>query len=331
MLQATQCCLRPAKRKNPVRTVPLPDKYQYLSFLGDEAEPVPAAPPAPRSSPAPGGAFRLERDSALFFETLCGAWGLSASHYRDSILSRRQAACLRTLRATCPIDGALLVRRDSAASERALGAVMIGVTEFFRDPAVFLALRPLLAGLRRPGEAFRALSIGCSDGSELYSLAILLAEEGMLSDARLVGVDCRPAAIRSAAAGVYSASAVQAVDPGVRARYFEPLPRAAAARMHGGSRAPSLQVVEKLRAVCRWTVGDAFNLPPAVDRPGTRDLVLCRNLGIYLTPEAAADLWSRCLEQLRPGGLLVTGKAERPPAHIRSALERAGPCIYRGK
>jgi chemotaxis protein methyltransferase CheR len=86
-----------------------------------------------------------------------------------------------------------------------------------------------------------------------------------------------------------------------------------------------------LRAHCRWSVGDAFRLPPEVDGAGTRDLVLCRNLAIYLTPESAADLWERCLAQLRPGGLLVTGKAERPPAHIRPALERVGPCIYRGK
>jgi chemotaxis protein methyltransferase CheR len=322
---------RTGAENQTVRTELPTDKYQYLTFLGEKPEPVPAALPAERSSPAPRSAFPLENDSALFFETLCGAWGLSASHYRDSILVRRQAACLRSLRASCPIDGALLVRKDSAASERALGAVMIGVTEFFRDPVVFEALRPLLVELRRAAEPFRALSIGCSDGSELYSLAILLAEAGMLSNVRLDGLDCRPAAIRSATAGVYSAAAVKTVGPELRARYFGPATRAAGARAHDASRGPSVQVAEELRLICRWTVGNAFNLPPAVDQPGTRDLILCRNLGIYLTPESAAELWARCIEQLRPGGLLVTGKAERPPAHIRSALERAGPCIYRGK
>lgn len=295
-----------------MQTRQLPDNFQYLRFLGDHPGTPPSPLPAKRADAASRSLVKLENDSVFFFEKLCGAWGLSASRYRDSIFARRQAACLRSLRAASPGDGARLIGTDSEASERALGAVMIGVTEFFRDPAVFEALRPMLGGLRRVAEPLRALSIGCSDGSELYSLAILLAEEGMLSDAWLHGVDCRPAAIRSAMAGVYTAAALDALAPALRARYFQ-----------------DHRIT--LRDHCRWSVGDAFNLPPEVDAPGTRDLVLCRNLAIYLNLESAAELWGRCVAQLRPGGLLVTGKAERPPGRIRSDLERVGPCIYRRK
>jgi chemotaxis protein methyltransferase CheR len=266
-----------------------------------------------------------------FFETLCAAWGLTASRYRDSILSRRQAACLRSLRATSPANGVDRISLDSAASERALGAVMIGVTEFFRDPEVFAALRPMLHSLKGNAESLRALSIGCSDGSELYSLAILLAEEGLLAGTRLHGVDCRPGAIRSATAGVYAVSALDAMDPTLRARYFEPVSGTAMMLSRAASCTPWMQVSHELRARCRWSVGDAFRLPPELDRVRASDLVLCRNLAIYLTPESAAELWERCAGQLRPGGLLVTGKAERPPARTRSLLERIGPCIYRGK
>jgi chemotaxis protein methyltransferase CheR len=315
-----------------VQTGPLPDSYRHIRFLDDN--PAPACPrPAAERSQAVRASRSVEfgKDSALFFETLCGAWGLTASRYRDSILARRQAACLRSLRATSPANGVVLISRDSAASERALGAVMIGVTEFFRDPAVFDALRPMLGGLKADAGPLRALSIGCSDGSELYSLAILLAEEGMLSGARLHGVDCRPGAIRSAKAGVYVASALDTVDPALRARYFEPVSGTGMMRSRGASRAAWMRVSHALRARCRWTVGDAFRLPPEFDRAHASDLVLCRNLGIYLTPESAAELWERCVGQLRPGGLLVTGKAERPPARIRPLLERIGPCIYRGK
>jgi chemotaxis protein methyltransferase CheR/two-component system CheB/CheR fusion protein len=54
-------------------------------------------------------------------------------------------------------------------------------------------------------------------------------------------------------------------------------------------------------------------------------LIACRNFAIYLQHPAAARLWRRLHSSLRPGGLLLTGKAERPT----SGFLRAGPCLYR--
>ena len=73
----------------------------------------------------------------------------------------------------------------------------------------------------------------------------------------------------------------------------------------------------------RWRTGDVLTLP----EPGTWDLVLCRNLAIYLQPEAASGLWRRLGASLRPGGLLALGKAERPTG--ASDLAAVGPCLYR--
>jgi chemotaxis protein methyltransferase CheR len=57
------------------------------------------------------------------------------------------------------------------------------------------------------------------------------------------------------------------------------------------------------------------------------DLVLFRNVTIYLEPEWAAQAWHRVLPLIRPGGVLVTGKAERPPD--TAGLVRLGPCLFR--
>jgi chemotaxis methyl-accepting protein methylase len=59
---------------------------------------------------------------------------------------------------------------------------------------------------------------------------------------------------------------------------------------------------------------------------GFWDLILFRNVAIYLDPRLAQSLWARLVRQLRVGGLLVTGKAERPPQNL--PVRRIGHCLY---
>ena len=60
--------------------------------------------------------------------------------------------------------------------------------------------------------------------------------------------------------------------------------------------------------------------------PGQWDVILCRNMAMYLAPEAAAALWRNLDSLLRPGGILVLGKAERPTG---TRLSMIAPCVYR--
>lgn len=300
-----------------------PERFQHLTFLGDR--PVPAAARARGDDDRPASPVPLDAASAALFATLCQHWGLSAHRYRTGVFLRRQAACLRALSVATPDEGLQAVRLSPAASERALGALMIGVTQFFRDPAVFHALRGRLCTLRQGTCPPRVLSIGCSDGSELYSIAILLAEAGLLDGVRLHGIDCRPAAVAAARTGVYPASAIQALPPAWRTRYFAPAPRHEQRRRPMAGATGAVQVIDRLRDACHWHLDDAF---AGTDAEEAFDLILCRNLAIYLTEEAAAELWSSWVARLRPGGLLVTGKAERPAHRVRARLRRLDASLY---
>jgi chemotaxis protein methyltransferase CheR len=297
------------------------DRFRHVTFTGERPALEPLAPVNQASrAPQPDPGIVLDAETAAFFDHLYTAWELSAARYRSSILWRRRAACLRALRAADPRDGIQVISRDQTASERALGAVLIGVTAFFRDEGVFEALRGLLPSVPMTGPSIEALSVGCSDGSELYSLAMLLAEQGMLDHARLWGIDCRPAAIAAARAGMYPVAATDLVPPRF-AHYLLPTSRSEVS-------AGRVQIDAAIRDNCRWAVADAFAehwSPPLPDRYG---VILCRNLAIYLTSDAAIELWERVLALLAPGGLLIVGKAERPPPDIRERLTRVGPCIY---
>jgi chemotaxis methyl-accepting protein methylase len=83
------------------------------------------------------------------------------------------------------------------------------------------------------------------------------------------------------------------------------------------------EVRESLRSAVQWRTSDVTQ----VHEPGAWDLILCRNMAMYLRSCAAAQLWRAMEASLRPGGFLVLGKAERPAGAKR--LSAIAPCIYR--
>jgi chemotaxis protein methyltransferase CheR len=139
---------------------------------------------------------------------------------------------------------------------------------------------------------------------------VLLGERGLLEASTLIGIDCRSAAIQRAAAGRYPRSALEPVPAALRARWFE-------------ADGDGVRVAAELSDRATWLVADALALRGAAGA----DLVMCRNVAIYLRPDAAERLWQRVAACVRPGGLLLVGKAERPPA--TTSLERVAPCLYR--
>ncbi len=255
---------------------------------------------APRQEIGPEGflAWLLERS------------GLDSRAYRGSALARRLPACLRRLTASSPEAARALIERSPALLPMALGSVLIGASDFFRDAAVFDHLeRQLLTALLEKRPAPHICSLGCSKGQELVSVAILLAERGGLSRCRLLGIDCRPEAVAYAARGRYSADEVaDSVSPVRLARFFTP--------QHG-----EWKTAPELAASLHWRQGDLLAPDDEI-----HDLILCRNLLIYLRPEAAAQAWRQLEQRLAPGGFLVTGKAERPPRGSR--LVRVSPSIF---
>jgi chemotaxis protein methyltransferase CheR len=264
---------------------------------------VPAVPPAaaPEGPLAPAG---------LPAHVLALA-GLDSAAYRPAPLERRVKACLRALRA----DTELAARRRLDARPEllplALSTLLIGVSTFFRDAAAFDALRQVvLPSLRDTPGTLRIWSAGCATGDELYSVAILVADAGLLERAELLGTDCRQDALDAARAGVFPADALREVDAAARERYFERVPA-------------GWRIAGALRERATWRRGDATR--ELADGPW--HLVLCRNLVIYLDHAAAQPLVAGLAARLAPGGFLVVGKAERPPVSTR--LASVGRCVYR--
>lgn len=257
----------------------------------------------------------LPYDEETFLRSIFAQAKLDVRSYRIDTLKRRIPACLRALRTNSLDRARWMIRQDPAMLKLAIRAVLIGVTRFYRDAAVFQTLRELLPGMaaqsRSDGRKLRIWSAGCSEGAELYSVGLLLDDLGLLHEVSdLLGTDCRTDAISAARAGNYPRDLIEDLPAETVARRF---------RQEG----KGWIISDTLRQLARWRAGDVTK----ITEPGKWDLILCRNMAMYLRPEASRTLWGLLEQALRPGGLLLLGKAERPDgAH---GLSPVAPCIFR--
>ncbi len=303
-------------------------RYRGLRFAGVSArERLYAVTPRRRSRPvasrratAPPERDAVSPEQTAFLHHVFGLAALPLPRYRVQPLARRLPACLRALKAGSLSEATRQVTRNPDALSRAIDALVIGVTSFFRDPPVFAHLEsviiPALVSRQRP---LRVWSAACSDGAELYSVGMLLLKHGA-AIRTLHGTDIRLSAIDLARRACYGLHQVASIDPEMRQRFFTQ-PKAA-----------TFEIIPTLRALARWDVADLLQAPfqrdeHAPDEQATAawDLILCRNMSIYLNEPAATRLWFSLAGALRSGGYLVVGKAERPPV---SGLRRVGHCFY---
>ncbi len=191
---------------------------------------------------------------------------------------------------------------DEHLAQRVVEALTTNETSWFRDGAPFEALRTVvLPELVRRGARTGRLAIwsaACSTGQELYSIAMLLDPARPLlpqGNVELVGTDLHTTLVARAAAGRYSAGEVARGLPAeLLARYFRPV--------EGG-----FEVVPALRAITRFFPLNLAGPWPLLPR---FDLVLLRNVLIYLAPEVQQAVVARAAAQLAPEGLLLLGAAE---------------------
>jgi chemotaxis protein methyltransferase CheR len=184
----------------------------------------------------------------------------------------------------------------------------VGETYFFREKGSFEALReqvlPELIGRRREDEVrLRIWSAGCCTGEEPYSLAMLL--DGLIPDISdwnitVLATDINSQFLEIASAGVYREWSFRAIPPGIRERYFSPMP--------GGK----MQLAQRIRRMVTFSflnlAEDAY--PSPLNNTNAMDVVLCRNVLMYFTPEHAARVATNLYGTLVQDGWLLVAPSE---------------------
>ena len=213
------------------------------------------------------------------------------------------------------------LRNDELERAALATDLLINVTSFFRDTAVFDELArtviPQLVRKQPADQPIRLWVAGCSTGEETYSLAMLFLE-AIAAEKRVVRLqvfasDVDPAAVATARLGLYPATIASDVSAARLAHFF--------AREDGGYR-----VLPEVRQSVVFTVQDVLADPPF----SRLDMVSCRNLLIYLGSDAQAKVMALLHFSLRDGGLLLLGCAETPGnVGGRFELVSKPACLYR--
>lgn len=195
-----------------------------------------------------------------------------------------------------------LVARDAEALEELFHDLLIGVTEFYRDPDAFSVLSQQaltkLATSTDPSQEIRVWVPGCASGEEAYSIAMELSEvlrQENVADRgfRILATDVHRQSVRQAGNGVYPWELVEKLPQEFRDRYF--------VETRDG------WVVESgLRRRVIFSAHNALSDPPFMKL----DLISCRNLLIYLDDEAQQRLLSMFLFGLKKDGFLFLGASE---------------------
>ncbi len=179
--------------------------------------------------------------------------------------------------------------------------LLINVTTFFRDPEVFeemahTTIAPLVRSAP-PGSRLRVWVAGCATGEEAYSLGMLFLEEyallGRLCTVQIFASDLDDDALQAARMGHYPETIAADVSPTRLQRFFVKTPT-------------GFQVAEELRKMVIFASQNVMTDPPF----SRIDLVSCRNLLIYLEPEAQEKVIRTLAFGLRPDGYLLLGRSE---------------------
>lgn len=214
-------------------------------------------------------------------------------------LEARLSSSLPSLACRLKLEMSELLTRlehDAELREELAELVRVGETRFFRDPAQWVALRRRFLPTLSHAPRLRALSAGCSTGEEAWTLAMLLAEAARGRPFRVVGLDRSQPALAAAESATYSPESARDLPSELAARYLEPT-------LHG-----TLRVSAALRDRVSFVTRDL--LDGAV--PGKFDLVVCKNVLIYLAEPAGQRALSALEQALDERGILVVARSEVP-------------------
>lgn len=234
----------------------------------------------------------------------------ATSSYNDAYLDRRITARMRRRSVERYGDYRALLDEEPAERTALLNALSVNVTSFFRNPDVWAALRDVLAELAASGRV-RVWSAACSDGREAYSTAMLAHDDDRIdpADVEILGTDIKREILDAARTGEYRASETNDV-----AKQLEPLADADRFVERDGD---VYRVTDEVRSLVSFRRHDLVQQRP----PQTFDLVLCRNLFIYINAGAKAAIFDTLGSALDPDGYLTIGMTETVPPSCRDRFE----------
>src|SRR5438445_2092625 len=257
--------------------------------------------PAGASSRPPAQDDLETIELSLLLEGVFQQYGFDFREYAPASLRRR--VWRRVYAEGLPTISALQDKllHDPACMERLLLDLSINVTAMFRDPSFYVALREKVVPLLRTYPFTRIWAAGCSTGEEVYSLAIVLQEEGLYEKTRIYATDINEAVLERARAGVFPLDKMQL--------YTQNYINAGGQHSFSEYYVAAYDNAQFSRSLVDNVVFAQHNL--AMDRSFNEfNLILCRNVMIYFDKALQDRVHELFYESLETFGVLALGHKE---------------------
>ena len=235
--------------------------------------------------------------------------GLSLNSYKPTQLNRRIGSLMERVGVKTLEEYTKLLKEDAVEREKFMDHITINVTEFFRNPEFFEALRKnLLSEIIPNRNNIKIWSAGSSMGCEAYSLAMMFDDMNDKVSYSILATDIDKNILAKARKGVYSAADVKTLDKKYLDKYF--------------NKYDDKYIVDsKVNFKRHDLILDSYEKD--------FDLILCRNVIIYFKDEVKQKIIEDFIKSLKVGGLLFVGATESINTYKTSGLEKLSPFIYK--
>ncbi|WP_299728467.1 protein-glutamate O-methyltransferase CheR [uncultured Endozoicomonas sp.] len=249
----------------------------------------------------------------LLLEAISQHYGYDFSDYARASMVRRIKKYMESVNVNRISALIPLFLHDGQAFQTFVESMSVVVTEMFRDPDVFKVLREEVIPVLKTYPFIKIWHAGCASGQEVYSIAIMLEEEGLLDRCQIYATDFNDEALRMAKKGIYPSDDVELYEKNYRDS--------------GGRKTLSDNWVSQYNAIkinSRFAERITFASHNLVTDGafGEMNLVMCRNVLIYFNEQLQDRALNLINESLCPRGFLCIGRRENLTfSEIRKSLE----------
>lgn len=240
-------------------------------------------------------------ETSLLLETVFRRYGYDFRNYAPASLKRRLDLLKSNFKLPHLSDMVPRVLHDREFFNSFLEALSVSTTEMFRDPHFFLALRQTVFPFLRTYPHIKLWHAGCSTGEEVYSMAILLEEEGLLKRTQIYATDFNQRSLNVAREGIYSIKSMESYAT----NYSESGGKASLSD-YFLSKYDSIKIHDFLKEKILFS----FHNMVTDSSFGEMNLIVCRNVFIYFDKTLQNRILSLFLESLCHRGFLCLGDKE---------------------
>ena len=228
-------------------------------------------------------------------------YGYDFAHYSRASLRRRLERALAQTRLTHFSELLDRLFHDEQCFDEFLKIMSISVTEMFRDPDFYQAIRKHVVPLLKTYPFIKIWHAGCATGEEVYSMALLLHEEGFLDRARIYATDFNKHSLDTASNGVYSARQMAAYGDNYRL---------AGGKGHFPDYYSDGYELAKFKDFLKERITFSYHNLVTDGVFGEMNIICCRNVLIYFDKTLQDQVLRKFSESLRHGGFLCLGNRE---------------------